>query len=133
MVEGMRISRHCYDKPWRCPGWAGGGWHSAKVKHCDGGRIEIDYEDRWRKWRIHRCNTCDVRCLPMVFQELDPTYWRHWHWWRFKHMVEERVGWPIQKAIVIALYTKPLRFGNLAYKLDQRWKTRVWEWETQHE
>lgn len=133
MVEGMRISRHCYDKPHRCPGWAGGGWKFAKVHHCDNGRIQIDYDDRWYKWQIHRCNTCDVRCLPIVVQWLD---YRWWGWWltkRVKWTLEEKLLWPLQKALVLALYTKPLRFGNLAYKLDQRWNTRVWEWETQHE
>ena len=42
----MRISRPCYDKPYRCPGWAGGGMRYAKVDRCSNGRTDIySYQD----------------------------------------------------------------------------------------
>jgi hypothetical protein len=105
----VRLSRHCYDKPHRCPGWAGGGWkypRRDRENRCDNGRINIDYSSYWsRNWRFHRCNTCDVVCWPIVLQELDPAYWRHWHWYRFKNWFEEHVVWPWQYNIVAGLET----------------------------
>jgi hypothetical protein len=123
----MRLSRHCYNKPHRCPGWIGGGTRWAKVHRCDNGRIVMDYDDPWRKWRFNRCDTCDVVCWPIVVRELD---WRWWGWrldsfWRF--WMPEHVLWPVQKGIVIGLYTRPLKFRTLALKFDKRWKTDVWE------
>jgi hypothetical protein len=130
----VRLSRHCYDKPHRCPGWAGGGWTWAKVRRCDAGRIDIDHTSHWtRNWRFHRCDTCGVVCWPIVLQQLDPTYWLHWHFYRLHSWAEEHVLWPLQKAIVLGLYTRPLRFGVLALKLDQRWRTNVWETEGETE
>lgn len=126
----MRLSRHCYDKAHRCPGWAGGGWKFPKggESRCNNGYIQIDYSSRWtRNWRFHRCTVCDVVCWPIVLQNLDPAYWRHWHLYRLKMWAEEHLLWPAQKVVVLGLYTRPLRFGNLALKLDQRWKTNVWE------
>lgn len=124
----MRLSRHCYDKPRRCPGWNGGGFTYAKVQRCDNGSIQINYSSRWKRdWTFHRCDTCDVVCWPIVTQELDPAYWRHWHLYQFKNWTQERLLWPLQKAIVLGLYTRPLRFGTVALKLDERWKTNVWE------
>lgn len=123
------FSRHCYDKPHRCPGWAGGGMKYAKVDRCpNSGRINVDYDDRWYRWKFHHCTDCTVTCWPILVQELDYTWWA----WRFRRLgwkAEEHVLWPLQKAIVLGLYTKPLRFGTWALKLDQRWKTRVWEME----
>lgn len=125
----MRLSRHCYDKPHRCPGWNGGGFkYSTKEDRCNGGHIVINYNSRWsRNWTFHRCDTCDVVCWPIVIQQLDPSYWRHWHWYRTKMWAQERLLWPLQKALVIGLYTRPLRFETWALKLDQRWNTSVWE------
>lgn len=123
----MRFSRHCYDKPHRCPGWAGGGTHSAKIKRCpNGGYINVNYEDRWYKWKFHHCTDCTVTCWPIVIQELDYGWWG-WRVERLGNKAEEHVLWPLQKAVVLGLYTRPLRFGATALKLDQRWKTRVWE------
>lgn len=129
----MRLSRHCYDKSHRCPGWRGGGVRFAKVDRCDGGHIQIDYSSRWkRNWRFHRCDTCDVVCWPIVVRELD---WRWWGWrisnWRSR-ISDWRWWWidrghDLRRLLVLALYTKPLRFGELALKLDERWKTNVWE------
>lgn len=83
---GMFLRRHCYDKFWRCPGWAGGGWSYPKVQRCDGGsllvpgawnreRTEALPEDRWYEWKFHRCRKCDVVALPLVTKWLDLTWW----------------------------------------------------------
>lgn len=76
----MRISRPCYDKYHRCPGWAGGGMKYAKVERCAGGYVQVDYERPLWKWRIHRCNKCGVYVLPFMVGHFAPT----WHirvWW----------------------------------------------------
>jgi hypothetical protein len=76
----MRISRPCYDKHWRCPGWAGGGWRYARVDRCDGGSLArvINYESRWWRWRAHRCPVCGVLVLPIVIRYVD---WSYYGWW----------------------------------------------------
>jgi hypothetical protein len=72
----VRISRPCYDKMHRCPGWAGGGMRYAKVERCDDGRLAGDiYRGFWWAWRVNRCDTCDVYVLPYVVRYLD------WRWW----------------------------------------------------
>jgi hypothetical protein len=66
----MRLSRGCYDKFHRCPGWNGGGPHFARVHRCDGGRLTGVY-DGWFWWlRFHRCNRCDVVVWPYVTRYL---------------------------------------------------------------
>lgn len=77
---GWKISRPCYDKYRRCPGWAGGGWKHAKYRLChgdfgDGGYLSVDYEDRWWKWKTHKCPTCGVVVLPYITHR---TSWRSW-------------------------------------------------------
>lgn len=93
----MYIRRHCYDKPHRCPGWAGGGWRYPRQgrERCPSGHLDIDYDHRTRDaWRWHRCDRCDVRAIPQVVQWLDPTWWRWWlgyradtvrDWWERRH------------------------------------------------
>ena len=93
----MRISRPCYDKYHRCPGWAGGGLRYAKRKRCDGGSLGsvIDYDSRWWRWRVHRCPVCDVYVLPYNIRQIDPTWWRSeiQHWWRYTRLDwAERIG-----------------------------------------
>lgn len=80
----MRISRPCYDKMHRCPGWAGEGTRYARVDRCDdgrlvGGRDGSLWAGRWWRWRVNRCDTCDVVVLPYVVRYVD---WRYW--WSFK-------------------------------------------------
>lgn len=112
----MYLRRHCYDKPHRCPGWAGGGrkfprheptrwWH--KRTRCEGGHLDIDYEDRWYKFRWHRCNNCDVRAIPIIIKNFDPMWilkweipyrmrgWEddivaRWEWW-YDHITQPRM------------------------------------------
>ncbi len=91
MPEKWRLSRPCYDKPHRCPGWAGGGWKYARRDLCHGGSIrtrgmDIGYEDGRPVvygeypgedvWRFGHCTDCNVRTWPFALRRLDPTYWR---------------------------------------------------------
>ena len=71
----IRISRPCYDKPHRCPGWAGGGLRYARTRHCDGGTILRAYEPgRWWPWLPHRCGTCGMFVLPSHVRWVDPVW-----------------------------------------------------------
>jgi hypothetical protein len=74
----MRLSRPCYDKSHRCPGWAGGGMRSAKVDRCRDGRVGGGryYEGPAWRWRFHRCDVCDVVTLPDVVRWLDFRWWK---------------------------------------------------------
>lgn len=90
----MRISRPCYDKYHRCPGWAGGGMKYAKVQGCDGGYItypqydvrgKYDYRlKRTWKWRLNKCPKCGVIVLPSVIR------WIDWGWLSWKIPFEYR-------------------------------------------
>lgn len=75
----MRLSRSCYDKWHRCPGWAGGGWHYPKgPDRCEGGYLQIDWEARFVRWRFWKCNKCDVVIWPWHTRWLDPTWVMWW-------------------------------------------------------
>lgn len=79
-VRIMRISRPCYDKPHRCPGWAGGGTRYAKVQRCAGitGSMVDMYEKRFWQFRFNKHNECGVTVLPYAVRWLD---WRYvWGW-----------------------------------------------------
>jgi hypothetical protein len=88
----MRLSRTCYDKSHRCPGWAGGGWKSARVDRCEGGYVtahrpwtsglDEDYPGHPGKhrWSFGHCNKCDVVTWPVALSWLDPT-WIKWAIW----------------------------------------------------
>jgi hypothetical protein len=88
----MRISRPCYDKGHRCPGWAGGGWRYPRGEdRCQGGHIRGWYEYRPLRWRFLACDTCDVIVWPYVTRWLDPSWVRWWitdklrdlrYWWQ---------------------------------------------------
>lgn len=94
---GVRFSRPCYDKPRRCPGWAGGGWKYAIQTFCpeekiggfwdnllDGrprGYLPIDYESKLWMWRFRTCLDCGVVVLPYVIHWLS---WRTW-WYEIIH------------------------------------------------
>jgi hypothetical protein len=68
----INISRPCYDKFHRYPGWSGGGIHFPEVDQCEGGHIQADYEAPLWRWRLHRCNTCGVLVLPYAIRYADP-------------------------------------------------------------
>lgn len=99
----MRLSRPCYDKPHRCPGWAGGGIHRAKVDRCYNGsiRTRVPYEGYpgefhypgSKKWRFGHCNKCDIVTWPVVTRWLDPGWWKwvfHKWTWRYDDWKYER-------------------------------------------
>lgn len=76
--EAMRISRPCYDKIRRCPGWAGGGMRFAKVDRCDNGMLDSAlYGRRCWRWRLNRCPACGVLVLPYAIRWIDPSWWRY--------------------------------------------------------
>lgn len=72
-----RVSRPCYDKVRRCPGWAGGGERYARVQTCDGGMLpwEIYYRRLW-KWRTNRCPWCGLLVLPYMIRYVDPGHYK---------------------------------------------------------
>lgn len=86
----MRISRPCYDKYHRCPGWAGGGTKYAKITRCHGGSLTGCYERRLWKWRRNKCPACGVTVLPYMVRWLDLGWWKwqvgwaryRWYDWR---------------------------------------------------
>lgn len=74
----VRISRPCYDKWRRCPGWAGGGDKYAKEDRCDNGMLTGEHHEwtRWCWWvHIHHCPKCGVFVLPAAVRYIDPTNW----------------------------------------------------------
>jgi hypothetical protein len=81
----VRISRPCYDKFHRCPGWNGGGPHYAKVSRCDGGSLGAAYEKRAWKWRFHRCPKCRVWVFPYVTRYLSIPLLFHEIKWRISN------------------------------------------------
>ncbi len=117
-----KLSRPCYDKPRRCPGWAGGGWKFAKVRHCRDGGITFGmtrdklnalsraYDtdpaaarelDRYpRRLALGRCADCDVVVLPFWMRKLSPLWlrrelWRgfaNWSWWRRADLTDWRTS-----------------------------------------
>ncbi|GAB2734711.1 hypothetical protein GCM10027273_12030 [Nocardioides pakistanensis] len=103
-----RISRPCYDKPHRCPGWAGGGMFSAKVDRCADGRVTV--KPRWSEvipvaeglfddhpgahpLRFGHCAACGVTTWPWATRRLDPQWWHarmSLAWRRLKWRIEDR-------------------------------------------
>ena len=82
-VTPFRISRPCYSKMHRCPGWAGGGMRYAKRDRCAGtGYVgsprrgsRIIYEGKLWRLRVNRCTACGVWVLPWAVRYLDPGWW----------------------------------------------------------
>lgn len=85
----MRISRPCYDKAHRCPGWAGGGLKYPKVDKCDSGYITFKRDFSYSKilylfnfepylnirlTGFGRCSKCNVLVLPYQIRYIDPTW-----------------------------------------------------------
>jgi len=72
----MRLSRTCYDKPHRCPGWAGGGWKTARTDRCDNGSIRTKndgYPGEHRS-RFGHCTECNTVTWPVLTRWLDPVW-----------------------------------------------------------
>lgn len=64
------ISRPCYDKWWRCPGWTGGGMRYAKKNRCNNGSVARI------RFGFGHCDICNTLTLPTWIRNLD---WRWWH------------------------------------------------------
>lgn len=101
----MRFSRPCYDKPHRCPGWAGGGTRSAKKSRCENGSVrtrvareEIGAGMKYPAevpWRFGHCvgsvidkagtrsEPCGVVTWPYALRWLD---WRYVLLWRLPRL-----------------------------------------------
>lgn len=95
MSHQNRLSRTCYDKAHRCPGWVGGGlrWPKGESR-CDNGHIHVrprgpaeaymqfkgwfDDHPGTYPWRFGYCDTCNVKTWPVVTRWLDPTWL--WCW-----------------------------------------------------
>jgi hypothetical protein len=60
----------------------------AKVKRCDGGRIQVNYDARLWKWRPWRCGTCNVVVLPYMTRWVDLTWWSWWLPWTLSKWTE---------------------------------------------
>lgn len=86
----FRISRPCYDKFHRCPGWNGGGPRYAKVKSCDGGHIQVDYDDKWWKWKFWPCDKCNVVVLPYHASKLSIKQLTYFAKWKYEDWQYER-------------------------------------------
>lgn len=116
----MRLSRHCYDKPRRCPGWAGGGWTGSEVSRCDSGMLRTflgTHTDPWYDFRWHRCTKCDVLAVPVAVQWLDPT----WVWWWAGRRID---------SLTYDLSLRPRKFFRYWHPLSN-WRYRLrhlWEW-----
>lgn len=85
----MRVSQPCWNKPRRCPGWAGPGWTSPVTATCPGGNIRTRprlirdaVNGDWSSdhpgtnaWRFGRCDTCGRVTTPFALRRAYPTYW----------------------------------------------------------
>ena len=101
-----RISRPCYDKPHRCPGWAGGGAKYPKgyESRCDNGSIHVrarglaetySVARGWfnshpaeHPWRFGYCDTCNVKTWPWALVQLAPSNLR----WRFDRIINRSLN-----------------------------------------
>ena len=111
----MRFSRPCYDKPHRCPGWAGGGTRSARVDRCENGSVTTlpkihethgyytvgeHPANNW--WMFGRCiggvidaegnrsEPCGVVTWPYALRWLD---WRYVIVWKLYYGVIRELKW----------------------------------------
>lgn len=73
-----RIVRKDYDKPNRCPSWAGPGiipyFFEKDLPDCDNGQSGY-YDDDCNLWHFHECSTCGVKTFPIFFNYFDPQWW----------------------------------------------------------
>ncbi|RBO85154.1 hypothetical protein DFR74_1152 [Nocardia puris] len=95
-----KISRPCYDKWWRCPGWNGGGPHFARRVLCTEkgtgfitfGMDKATYHalpvgTRYPPlFALGRCDGCDVIVLPRWVRRLSvPQWWNQLRsWWQYR-------------------------------------------------
>lgn len=75
----ISIRRACYDKPHRCPGWAGGGFRYPKDGKTICANGYFPYTDsRFDGWKLRRCTTCGTVRLPIHLKWLDPSWLAYW-------------------------------------------------------
>ena len=130
-----KLSRSCWDKPHRCPGWAGAGWKFPKQDYCDGGYItygmsketlaSLPADVKYPRWfHFGQCNKCTVRVLPYWTRKLFPTYY-----------------WGMREIYPIFIRQ---RFDRMCYSIGWRlmgipqiwendeFRTRGWRWRLYH-
>jgi hypothetical protein len=107
-----RVSRPCYDKFKRCPGWAGGGTRTARVRRCDNGFLYDHYDKKLWEWRFARCPKCNVLVLPSKVRWLD---WRYVWGWKlrevpgdFREWWKDNFSWGEEDTGEWAAYAGPL-------------------------
>lgn len=75
----VRIARQDYDKPHRCPGWAGSGWNFTTLaddETCPNGYVAW-YDKPFAKWRTNTCTKkCGTLVLPYATRYVDPSWYR---------------------------------------------------------
>jgi len=134
----VRLSRPCYDKMHRCPGWAGGGNRHARVQRCDNGRLRgsIDgslYERRLWRWRFNRCTVCDVLVLPCAVRYVDPSnWWLEIRLWLMRHDGTNK-GFYVERAedmdyggFAVAFNAGRVGARERQVELGVQWGRRVW-------
>lgn len=98
-----RLSRPCYDKPHRCPGWAGGGFKYAKGdSRCAYGYIVTRVprpelgagmcSPGEKPFRFGHCTECDVVTWPFIMRKLSIPWWM----WRLRWKAQDaryRLSW----------------------------------------
>lgn len=94
-----RLSRPCYDKAHRCPGWAGGGpKYPRGESRCDGGRINAyDYKGWW----FGVCNKCNVVTLPYRTVKIAPSR----AWWKLRQIRSRRSFSDLEVGLVASIVT----------------------------
>lgn len=99
-----RISRPCYDKYRRCPGWAGPGlkYNKDGEDWCENGIVDYThFEKRLWKWRVAHCPICHTTILPYHVRWVDPTWlwsslkWKWYERYRAKEWLWRHIGCPI--------------------------------------
>lgn len=85
------IRRACYDKPHRCPGWAGGGFHYPKEGKTICWNGSIPYSDSpFDQWMFKRCSKCGTVRLPIATKWFDPKWLWYWTGVKFRNWKFDR-------------------------------------------
>lgn len=138
-----RVSRGCYDKFRRCPGWAGGGMRYARVRRCDNGFLKT-YDDNgmlplW--WlRFYRCRKCGVLVLPHFTKNLDPSWLRYRaarRWEDLRHdlprAIRDNFSWWDEETGEWAAWAAPREvIGRLPWVIRKWARSRARAWRIRH-
>lgn len=104
----MRISRSCWDKPRRCPGWAGAGWNLQQKWYCRDGNIVFPL--RW--WGLGVCDECGVRVLPYWTRLLFPDYY-----WGMRGIYKMQLLWHVNQIGRWLMRWRVYRLGDWLHRL----------------